>query len=369
MRARVLLTVPHLSSTASPYRELIAIARHLPKAEFELVVCSLRSDGLDTTGPLLADLGVRSLVARFRPRGHRPRHWLASLQDTRRLRDFGPFALQHSLDFTTLPFEALLARLAGRRFVFSQRNLNPNGHPALLATKIRLANGIVAISQAALAALPRAGLGRRLVRVIPLGIDPLDLPERKQRYELSPVGPVLVVGHLVPLKRYADAIRAVGMLADEFPRLELWIVGQEYDRAYAAGLRSLASELGLSERVRFLGPREDAARLMQEAALLVSCSESEAFSWVVLEAMAVGLPVVATRSGGPQELIDHGVDGALVAVGDTAALAQAIRELLERPDLARQRAAAGSAKAGRLSAAGMVERLAQMYRDVLGRGQ
>jgi hypothetical protein len=65
-KIRVLLTVPHFSSSASPYREMMAIAKYLPKDEFELVICSLRKNGIEETGPKLDLLGVPYFTARYR---------------------------------------------------------------------------------------------------------------------------------------------------------------------------------------------------------------------------------------------------------------------------------------------------------------
>ncbi len=69
-RTRVLLTVSHLSSTASPFREMIAIAKYLPRDEFDLTICSLRKNGYNETEPILRSMGVQCIVARFRPQGH-----------------------------------------------------------------------------------------------------------------------------------------------------------------------------------------------------------------------------------------------------------------------------------------------------------
>ncbi|MBI3359813.1 MAG: hypothetical protein HY023_01745, partial [Chloroflexi bacterium] len=145
-RVRVLLTVPHLCRSASPYREMIAIASHCSRAGFCLTVCGLRDAGWEETKPLLDRLSVGCFVAPFRPRGHSFFDFVESVAGQRIIASHGPFEIQHSLDFTSSPFEALMARAAGRCFVFSQRNLNDQGHTASLRLKIRLSHRVVAIA-------------------------------------------------------------------------------------------------------------------------------------------------------------------------------------------------------------------------------
>ena len=166
----------------------------------------------------------------------------------------------------------------------------------------------------------------------------------------APDGPLVVgmVGRLAPWKGQDVFLRA---FAQAFPegRTHAVIVGSalfgEAEVAYGAGLRRLAEELGLSPRVEFRGHREDIVRELGSMDILVHASTTpEPFGQVVIEGMSAQLPVVASRSGGPEEIISDGVDGLLYPPGDVAALAQILTRLEAEPQL---RARLGRAAARR----------------------
>ena len=362
---RVLLTVPHLSSTASPYREMIAIARYLPRDEFRLTICSLRKNGVEQTGPELEALGIPYLIARFRPRGRTLRHIRDSLRDQRAINAHGPFDIQHSLDFTSSPFEAVLACLQGRAYVHSQRNMNEGGNALLLRIKLSLASRIIAISDAVVGLLDSLGVPARKVRRIPLGID-LDELDGEDVSPGKPGETVLCVGNIERRKRHEDAIRAVAALSDEFPQLRLEIAGRVHQADYHEELKGLIDALGLSERVRLLGVRDDVLQLMRQASAVMLCSESEAFGWVIVEAMAVGTPVIASAVDGPRMIIQGGENGLLVPVGDVDGYAEALRRILTRPEVAKALAEEGRRTVEqRFSARAMVKQIAALYRELV----
>lgn len=366
-RIRVLLTVPHLNSTASPYREMIAIAKYLPQDEFSLTICSLRKNGISETGPVLDTMNIPYFVARFRPRGYTLKQIRQSLADQALINQSGPFDIQHSLDFTSSPFEALLARFHRRVFVYSQRNLNPNGHKQALRIKATATHRIIVVSKAVEAFLHSQGVRSSKTRHIPLGIDLSTMTYRAEKAD-KPTCRVLSVGHIVRLKRQEDAIKSVALLANTIPNIRLDIIGAVYDQGYYEELQSLVRETGLSERVRFLGLRDDVPDLMRQADAMVLCSETDAFPWVVLEAMAAGLPVVASAVDGPKLTIDDGHNGLLVPVGDVEGYAQAISSVLTNSALAAQLATNGRRLVEeRYSAERMVQQIADLYREVVQR--
>ncbi|HKP36650.1 MAG TPA: glycosyltransferase family 4 protein [Pyrinomonadaceae bacterium] len=187
---------------------------------------------------------------------------------------------------------------------------------------------------------------RKRVTVIPNGVDlekfhPDHITREKIRGELNLADePVIgIIGRLTPGKGQLELLRAFKRVVTEFPTANLLIAGapafnQEYE--YAALLKRAASELGISNRVQMLGARDDVAAVMQALDLLVVNSSSEACCLVVLEAMACGVPVLATRTGGTPELIEHGRDGWLVPWRDEDGLATAIMKLIREPDLRSQ---------------------------------
>lgn len=312
---------------------MMALARYLPQDQFQLTICSLGNNCFAETAPALEKLGCRVFVARFRPLGKNFAQLRASWQDQKLLTQYGPFDIQHSLDYTSSPWEALFAKIHSRVFIFYQKNLAEGGYRAGHWLKIRLANKIVAISNAGVQVLQSLGAELSKVEKIPPGIGPYagDL----ERYANITGGRhILFVGHIQPRKRQEDAIKALGRLTDEIPDLSLLIVGAPSDPDYYQELQHLTGVLGLEPKVHFLGVRSDVLALMKTSSALILCSDSEAFGWVILEAMSVGLPVVASDSGGPGEIITNGLTGSLVAVGDIDAYVRALRQIILDPQWA-----------------------------------
>ncbi len=312
---------------------MILLAKYLPRDHFKLTVCSLRDGGFAETAPVLEKLGCRVLVARFRPLGRKFTHLRASWQDQKLLNQYGPFDIQHSFDFTSSPWEALFAKLHSRVFIFTQKNLAEGGYRAGNWLKLRLANKIVVISNATTQVLQDLGADLSKVEKIPHGIEPYR-DEPKRSLNITGGRHILFVGHIQPRKRQEDAIKALGRLTDEIPDLSLLIVGGSYDPDYYQELRHLTAVLGLEPKVHFLGVRDDVLALMKTSSALILCSDSEAFGWVILEAMSVGLPVVASDSGGPGEIITNGLTGSLVAVGDIDGYVRALRQIILDPEWA-----------------------------------
>jgi glycosyltransferase involved in cell wall biosynthesis len=104
--------------------------------------------------------------------------------------------------------------------------------------------------------------------------------------------------------------------------------------AYKANVEVRASQPELSHYVQFLGHRDDVPLLMRAADVIVSPSEFESFSMIIIEAMAVGTPVVATAAGGPREILTGGVTGVLVPPRDPLSLADGICSVISNPDWA-----------------------------------
>jgi glycosyltransferase involved in cell wall biosynthesis len=144
---------------------------------------------------------------------------------------------------------------------------------------------------------------------------------------------ILYAGVLLPVKGLHHLVTAFAQLAADFPPAKLTIVGPDEDRKYAKEIRQMVASLGLEERVQFVGAvsQEDLAHRMACAYVLVLPSLSEGLGRVVLEAMAVGTAVVATRVGGIPELVTDGRTGMLVNAGDVEMLANRLRWALEHP--------------------------------------
>jgi glycosyltransferase involved in cell wall biosynthesis len=170
---------------------------------------------------------------------------------------------------------------------------------------------------------------------------------------------VLCVARMVPDKDHDTLIEAFRLAAQAHQESELWLVG---DGPRLAEVRDLTRRLLPEGKVRFLPPREDLRPLLHQAALLVLSSKTEALPNVVLEAMAAGLPVVATRVGGVPELVVPGRTGWLVNPGDGPALAAALSRALADGETRQAWGRAGRERALRDFS---LETMTRRYEDVL----
>lgn len=172
-------------------------------------------------------------------------------------------------------------------------------------------------------------------------------------------GPVaLVVANFIAYKGHRYFLEAWARVVAAHPRAVALFAG---DGAERAGCEMLANDLGLAERVRFLGTRSDVPALLKAADLLVHPSLEEGFCNAIVEAMAAGLPVVATNVGGNPEAVIEGETGYLVPPRDVTALSEGMISVWHRPDGGRSLGAAGAA---RVQAQFDMERMVTAYKTV-----
>jgi glycosyltransferase involved in cell wall biosynthesis len=234
---------------------------------------------------------------------------------------------------------------------------------------------VVAVSGAVRDAWAAAGLSAERVVVVPNGVDlaegraaPGAAERRAVRRELgvaqgAPV--VATVSLLRPGKGLEVLLAAAPAVLAAHPRARFAVVG---DGPARAELEAGAAAGGVGEAVAWTGFRRDVPALLAAADLFVLPSLDDAFPTAILEAMAAGLPVVATRAGGIPEIVDDGATGLLVPPGDAAALARAISTLLADPAARKSLGEAGRRRAGeRFSTAAWLGRLERVYGEALGR--
>jgi glycosyltransferase involved in cell wall biosynthesis len=145
-----------------------------------------------------------------------------------------------------------------------------------------------------------------------------------------------MVGQVTPRKGQLGLIRAFADLRSAVPEAVLLIVGAPLfnkDHDYLETLEREISALRLEQNVRFLGQRSDIEAMMQALDLFVLNSDVEPFALVLIEAMTLGIASIATDCGGPSEIIHHGVDGEIVAIGDHQTLVHAMTRLAGNPSL------------------------------------
>jgi glycosyltransferase involved in cell wall biosynthesis len=144
---------------------------------------------------------------------------------------------------------------------------------------------------------------------------------------------VTIVGSITPRKRHTVFVEAAAELIRVRSSTAFVVVGAG-DSVLVADLRSQVERAGLANHFHFLGWRADVPRILCATDVLVVASDQEGFGRTLLEAMASGVPVIATRSGGPEEIIVESESGLLVPVDDASGLARAIAAILDDASLA-----------------------------------
>ncbi|MGQ9682312.1 MAG: glycosyltransferase family 4 protein [Anaerolineae bacterium] len=202
--------------------------------------------------------------------------------------------------------------------------------------------------------------------VIENGIDLSRLecvPERSRDWNRDHLRPVLCyVGRLEHLKGVDVLLRAAALLRESGQQFELRLVG---DGPQRSELEQQVHDLGLRELVRVLGFRSDLPEMLSEADVFVLPSRHEAMSIALLEAMAAGLPVVATDVGDNARVVEHGVTGLIVPPEDPVALAKAVRRIIHDADERRRMGVEARHRAKRYGVQTMVDRTLAVYASLL----
>lgn len=233
---------------------------------------------------------------------------------------------------------------------------------------------LVVTSSSEASAAQRELTPRRRIEVVPLGVDLERVRASagrgaalREREDLGP-GPVVgMAGWIWPWKGQDIFLRAAAALPDRWPAARFVIVGGVGDETFRSELDDLVHQLGLAGRVVFAGERSDVYDWFDAMDLAVHASFGEAFGLVLVEAMALGTPVVATSAGGPAEIIEDGVSGILVPPGDHRAMAAAMERALD-PAIAARLGAAAAARSAHFSADRMATAMGALMNDVLGHG-
>jgi glycosyltransferase involved in cell wall biosynthesis len=185
---------------------------------------------------------------------------------------------------------------------------------------------------------PRLRLVESQCAVIPNGVDVevfRPCRDRSLRSELGLPDDVILVGAIGNVrapKAYDVLLRAARILLDRSQRFHFIIAG-DCSSDLGRDLVELGRSLGIEQRLSFLGLRADVARILHNLDAFVLSSRTEGFSIACIEAMACGIPVIATRSGGPEEIIEGGA-GILVPTDDPEAIARAVDDVVSSKDLA-----------------------------------
>jgi len=278
----------------------------------------------------------------------------------------------HCHDIQSATYGTLAARITRRRTVLTVHGLGifrQKRTKTLIPRLFRRMDRVVFVGHWLEAAAADMGYAARNPVVIHNGVDleayspaPAD-PALREEFAIPADAPVIgTVGNLRPVKDTPCLLRAFAALPE--PNAVLLIVG---DGEEGPALQALAGELGVAERVRFLGRRDDVRRLLPLLDVFVLSSQTEGISVALLEAMACGRPAVVTDTGGNPEVCIAGETGLLVPVGDPEALSRSLAELLGSRD---RRHAMGEAARARVerefAMSAMLRSYEEVYDELLG---
>lgn len=314
-------------------RVLVELANNLPSERYDITVWTLLDDN-----PLAADLDGsvthRSLSAIGTCDVRSVGRFLSNLRD-------GPDVLQ-----SFCLYDNLLASLAGAIYrdltvVTGIRSVprNPDlRRRAIDRFSLQFADHVVSNSESGAALATRRGVDAERVHTIPNGRDlseyaeaqaPAGLYDELDIDEDSPV--VGTVGRLLERKGHHELVAAWPRIRERYPNAHLIVVG---DGPYRSTLESAIASTGEGDSIRLLGRRDDVPELMAVMDLFVFPSHFEGFPNAVMEAMAAGLPIVATPVDGNVELITDDQTGRFVPVGDVHAIARVVIDMLDDPETA-----------------------------------
>jgi glycosyltransferase involved in cell wall biosynthesis len=362
---RILQIIPTLDR-AGAEKQFCLVAEGLPRNEFEVHVCALTRGG-----PLesrLAEAGIPVTVIGKR--------WKVDPQAFWRLKRLvGKLKpdLVHGWMFAANTYGYAAARMCGiERFVVGQRCVDPWKSGLQLAADRAMArrcSTVVVNSAGVRDFYVQHGTPGNRVRVIHNGV-PLSDKTTTTRHQLlaelelpNDARIIGLIGRFWPQKRIKDAIWATDLLKVVRDDVHLLIIG---DGPQRNRLRRYRDQCEIRDKVHFLGERGDVQRMLPHFDVLWSTSGYEGQSNVILEAMAAGVPVVATDIPGTRDLVVPNVTGNLFPVGDRAALVRCTQRLLDDAAIAAQYGAAARQRVQKeFSVETMVQKHAELYREVM----
>jgi L-malate glycosyltransferase len=351
-------------------RQFIHVANGLDRSRFDVKIACFRR-----AGPLLATLRPEMPIHRYPVEQgfHHPRSILSQLRLARDVRK-AKIEIVHTYGWYPNIFGIPAGWLAARPILIASVRdagayLTPSKIRALRLT-CALADCVLANSGAGRDWLLAQGVKQQKIEVIRNGVK---LPERagkrgtggiRQEFGIPAEVPVCAcIGRVVSGKGIDVYLHAARVLTQQNPNVRFLLIGaHSFETNYKFEMEELARELRLDGRFIFTGERHNVDEILHDIDIVVHPSLTEGLSNVVLEAMAAGLPVVATSVGGNPELVQDGRTGLLVPPQNAAALAHAIAFLVDHPEIARQFGEAGRQRiVQEFSISGMLRQTEELY--------
>jgi glycosyltransferase involved in cell wall biosynthesis len=352
-------------SKGGAFGHALRLSQQLGRRGYECAICGPHDDGQLDGGPAMLRVDIPR-------RPHPVRHTAAVTRLGAIYRDYRPDIIHaHGSQGGVV---ARLARIARPRVpvVFTPHNyaftnyFSPFERRLYRSIEIALAplaTRVVCVCEAERRLAASIGPPKR-TRVVYNGIEPLaTAPPDAEISRLSETGPLIcTVAELQPPKGVTTLIAAMPVVLERFPDANLAVAGDGVERQR---LEQQISDLGVTAQVHLLGSIESVAGLLGASDLFVQPGWSESFPYSILEAMGMGMPIVATDVGGVGEAIEEQVTGRLVPVQDATAMGRAITDLLsDRDRAARLGKAAQDRMLARFGLDRMVDETLDVYREI-----
>lgn len=355
-----------------PERQILQLAQHLPGLGIEMEIILLRRWGPEAEPHQLA-VQARACGCRVYEVSARPQDLPAVFSLLRQR--LAHCHLLHTHEFKSDLLGWLAARSVGRPWIATDHHLATEDDWRLrlfgMADRMALprARAVIVPSHSQAQRLARY-VPRQKIHVVYHGIDAaafaasaaIGRARLRSQYGVGEAQPVVsVFGRLEPVKGHSDLLQAARIMLASRPDLRFWIVGEG---SLEASLQQQARQLGIAAAVHFLGYQRDVASLMAASDVVLLPSRHESFGIVLIEAMSLGKPIVATTVGSIPEVVSDGVQGYLAPPGHVEELSRQVLRLATNPSQAERLGQAGRERVQQaFTVHQMVERMATIYRQ------
>ncbi len=286
----------------------------------------------------------------------------------------------HTFFETSDIWGGLIARLSGCPVLISSRRdlgiLRTRKHKIAYRWTSRLYDRVLAVSpQVRDYCIENDRIAPGKVRVLFNGLDmtrlqsSLSRSEMRRQMRIAEDAPVIItIANIRRIKGIDVLVEAAAKVCNRYPHALFVIAGRKTETAYCRELEEQIARLGLARNFIFLGSQEDPFSLLRMSDMFCLPSRSEGFSNALIEAMACGVPCVATDVGGNREALEHEVNGFLIANEDHHALAAAVLNLLDNPELSAAMGSKGEdVVLSKFTLDAMMTRLIAGYEELLAR--
>jgi glycosyltransferase involved in cell wall biosynthesis len=375
-----MVKVLHLRSSTSlggPEKQILRAAKSLRLEGFDLTLLVLyrRNDAMPFFHPLVVEARKQEIPAEQMLDSHQLPFQLIG-RIAKKLKE-EQFSLVHTHEYRGDIVGGMAARLAGVKAVavvrgYTDRTLALRLYKILDLLALRFFAKIITVSTSLRRQVMSAGLPKERVVTIHNAIAPESLEVEgyaddlrvREGLGIEPEEQVVsIVGRLSPEKGHIYLFQAIKKILAALPKTRLLVIG---DGPLREKLEILSVSLGLGSAVSFLGFRQDVVALMKISDMMVLPSLREGLPNVILEALALAKPVVATQVGGIPEIIRDGETGLLVPPKDPERLAEALLHLLRNPEKGKEFGERGKAIVTQeFNVETMVHKIAEVYREVL----